>query len=93
MRRRRLTNPHRRLICTPTVTLAQGSSGLWEVGDVMDVQIPKGFGSGFNVMTDRGKRPLVLFVYETKEEAEAARGQVAAAIERALLVQPFAPVT
>jgi hypothetical protein len=65
---------------------------MWEVGNVMDVQIPTGFGSGFNVTTDRGKRPLVLFVYETKEEAEAARGQIAAAIERALLVQPFAPV-
>ena len=66
---------------------------MWEVGNVVSAQIPKGFGYGFNVMTDRGKRPLVLLVYETQEEAEAAAGQVAAAIERAILVQPFAPVT
>jgi hypothetical protein len=66
---------------------------MWEVGNVVSVQIPKGFGYGFNVTTDRGKRPLVLLVYETQEEAEAAAGQVAAAIERAILVQPFAPVT
>jgi hypothetical protein len=65
---------------------------MWQVSEVTSVQIPTGLGSGFNVTTDRGRRPLVLFVYETQEEAEAARGQIAAAIERALLVQPFAPV-
>jgi nitrogen regulatory protein PII-like uncharacterized protein len=59
---------------------------MWEVGNVMDVQISKGFGSGFNVTTDRGKRPLVLFVYETQEETEAAAGQVSAAVQGAVLV-------
>jgi hypothetical protein len=66
---------------------------MWEIGHVVSVQIPNHFGYGFNLTTDRGKRPLVLFVYETQEEAEAAAGQIAAAIERAVLVQPFAPVT
>jgi hypothetical protein len=40
-----------------------------------------------------GQAPAPLVGYETQEEAEAAAGQVAAAIERAILVQPFAPVT
>ena len=66
---------------------------MWQVSEVTSVQIPTGLGSGFNVTTDRGRRPLVLLVYETQEEAEAAAGEVAAAIERAILVQPFAPVT
>jgi hypothetical protein len=39
--------------------------------------------------TDRGK-PLVTFGYETQEEAEAAAQQVKAAVERAVLVRPFA---
>jgi hypothetical protein len=33
---------------------------MWEVSEVTSVQIPTGFGSGFNVTTDRGRRPLVL---------------------------------
>jgi hypothetical protein len=73
-------------------TDTRSAATMWEVSEVTSVQIPTGFGSGFNVTTDRGRRPLVLFVYETQAEAEAARGQIAAAIERALLVQPFAPV-
>jgi hypothetical protein len=46
-------------------------------------------GYGFNVTTDRGK-PLVLFVYETQETAEAAAQKVESAIEGAILVRPFA---
>jgi hypothetical protein len=59
---------------------------MWKVGDVMSVTDG---GYGFNITTDRGK-PLVLFGYETQEEAEAAAQKVKAAIERATLVRPFA---
>jgi hypothetical protein len=68
------------------------SSSMWKVGDVMSVNVnvpDGGFGYGFNVTTDRGK-PLVLFAYETQEAAEAAAQKVKAAIERAVLVRPFA---
>jgi hypothetical protein len=59
---------------------------MWKVSDVMPVADG---GYGFNVTTDRG-RPLVLFVYETQETAEAAAQKVESAIERAVLVRPFA---
>jgi hypothetical protein len=64
------------------------SSSMWKVGDVMSVNVADG-GYGFNVTTDRGK-PLVLFAYETQEAAETAAQKVKAAIERAVLVRPFA---
>ena len=61
---------------------------MWKVSDVMEVSIPSGVGYGFNVTTE-GRKPLVLFAYETQEAAEAAAGQVAAALERAVLVNLF----
>jgi hypothetical protein len=61
---------------------------MWKVSDVMEVSIPSGVGYGFNVTTE-GLKPLVLFSYETQEAAKAAAQQVAAALERAVLVKPF----
>ena len=61
---------------------------MWNVSDVMEVSIPNGVGYGFNVITE-GRKPLVLFAYETEEVAEAAAARVEVAIERAVLVQPF----
>jgi len=49
---------------------------MWEVSEVTSAQLPTGFRSGFNVTTDRGRRPIVLFVYETQEEAEAAEAKL-----------------
>jgi GAF domain-containing protein len=54
----------------------------------MEVSIPNGVGHGFNVTTE-GRKPLVLFAYDEQEAAEAAAQQVAAALERAVLVKPF----
>jgi hypothetical protein len=65
---------------------------MWKVSDVMEVSIPSGVGYGFNVTTEGGK-PLMSFAYETQEAAEAAAQQVAAALERALLVKLFPPMT
>jgi hypothetical protein len=64
---------------------------MWKVGQVMSVELERygDHGYGFNVTTDRSK-PLVLFAYETQEAAEAAAKQVKAAIERAVLVKPYA---
>jgi hypothetical protein len=64
------------------------SSSMWKVSDVMEVSIPSGVGYGFNVITE-GRKPLVLFAYDEQEAAEAAAQQVAAALERAVLVTPF----
>jgi hypothetical protein len=64
------------------------SNSMWKVSDVMEVSIPSGVGYGFNVTTEQGK-PLVSFAYETQEAAEAAAQQVAAALERAVLVKLF----
>ena len=64
------------------------SSSMWKVSDVMEVSIPSGVGYGFNVTTE-GLKPLVMFAYETQEAAEVAVKQVAAALERAVLVNPF----
>jgi hypothetical protein len=61
---------------------------MWKVSDVMEVSIPSGVGYGFNVTTE-GLKPLVMFAYETQEAAEVAVKQVAAALERAVLVNPF----
>jgi hypothetical protein len=61
---------------------------MWKVSDVMEVSIPSGVGYGFNVITE-GRKPLVLFAYDQQETAEAAAQQVAAALERAVLVMPF----
>ena len=61
---------------------------MWKVSDVMEVSIPSGVGYGFNITTEE-RKPLVSFAYETQEAAEAAAQQVAAALERAVLVQPF----
>ena len=61
---------------------------MWKVSDVMEVSIPSGVGHGFNVTTEQGK-PLVSFAYEAQEAAEAAAQQVAAALERAVLVKLF----
>jgi hypothetical protein len=63
---------------------------MWKVGQVMSVGVgDDAFGYGFNVTTSRGL-PLVLFAYETQEAAAAAAQQVEAAMERAILVRPFA---
>jgi hypothetical protein len=64
------------------------SSSMWKVSDVMEVSIPSGVGYGFNVTTE-GRKPLVLFAYDEQEAAEAAAQQIAAALERAVLVMPF----
>jgi hypothetical protein len=64
------------------------SSSMWKVSDVMEVSIPKGVGYGFNVTTGE-RKPLVVFAYDEQEAAEAAAQQVAAALERAVLVKPF----
>jgi GAF domain-containing protein len=61
---------------------------MWKVSDVMEVSIPDGVGYGFNV-TREGRKPLVLFAYDEQEAAEAAAQQVAAALERAVLVNLF----
>jgi hypothetical protein len=61
---------------------------MWKVSDVMEVSIPSGVGYGFNVTTE-GRKPLVLFAYDEQEAAEAAAEQVAAALERAVLVNLF----
>jgi hypothetical protein len=61
---------------------------MWKVSDVMEASVPSGVGYGFNINTEE-RKPLVLFAYETEEEAGAAAEQVAAAIERAVLVKPF----
>ena len=61
---------------------------MWKVSDVMEVSIPSGVGYGFNVTTEQ-RKPLVLFAYDGQEAAEAAARQIAAALERAVLVQPF----
>jgi hypothetical protein len=61
---------------------------MWKVSDVMEVSIPKGVGYGFNVTTEE-RKPLVLFAYDEQEAAEAAAQQVAAALERAVLVNLF----
>jgi hypothetical protein len=58
---------------------------MWKIGNVQ----PGANGYGFNVTGDQ-RKPLVWFEYETEEEAKAARKQIEAAIERAVLVQPFA---
>jgi hypothetical protein len=62
---------------------------MWKVSDVMEVSIPSGVGYGFNVITTEGRKPLVLFAYDEQEAAEAAAQQVAAVLERAVLVMPF----
>jgi hypothetical protein len=64
---------------------------MWKVGRVMSVELERfgDHGHGFNVTTDRDQ-PLVLFAYETEEAAKAAARQVEAAIERAILVRPYA---
>jgi len=61
---------------------------MWKVSDVMEVSIPSGVGYGFNVTTE-GRKPLVSFAYDEQEAAEAAAQQVAAALERAVLVNVF----
>ena len=63
---------------------------MWNVSDVMEVSIPNGVGYGFNVITTEGRKPVVLFAYYEQEAAEAAAQQVAVALERAVLVNPFA---
>jgi hypothetical protein len=68
----------------------QKESGMWKVGRVISVELER-FGRdgyGFNVTTNRGN-PVVLFAYETEEQAKAAAQQVEAAIEQAVLVTPF----
>jgi hypothetical protein len=55
----------------------------------MEVSIPSGVGYGFNVIITEGRKPLVLFAYDEQEAAEAAAQQVAAALERAVLVNLF----
>jgi hypothetical protein len=62
---------------------------MWKVSDVMEVSIPSGVGYGFNVITTEGRKPLMLFAYDEQEAAEAAAQQVAAVLERAVLVMPF----
>ena len=61
---------------------------MWKISDIMEVSIPNGVGYGFNVTTE-GRKPLVLFAYDEQEAAEAAAQQVAAALERAVLVNLF----
>ena len=61
---------------------------MWKISDVMEVSIPNGVGYGFNVTTEE-RKPLVLFAYDEQEAAEAAAQQVAAALERAVLVNVF----
>ena len=61
---------------------------MWKVSDVMEVSIPSGVGYGFNVTTE-GRKPIVSFAYDEPEAAEAAAQQVAAALERAVLVNLF----
>jgi hypothetical protein len=64
---------------------------MWEVNDVARVDVrSRGVEStyGFNITNDRGK-PLVLFAYATRPEAESAATHVRAAIKLAVEVQPY----
>jgi hypothetical protein len=61
-----------------------GASSMWEVGNVVSVQIPKGFGYGFNVTTDRGKRPLLLLGTKRRRRPKPPQGRL-----QRLLSGPF----
>jgi hypothetical protein len=71
--------------------LKRGFEPMWKIGDVQPVSVlgVDGYPYGFNITNDRGK-PLVLFAYTTREEAEAAAEQVRVAIEKAVEVRPHA---
>jgi hypothetical protein len=64
---------------------------MWKVGEVEPVRVVgvDGYPYGFNVTNQSGK-PVVLFAYSTRAEAEEAAEHVAMAIETAVEVRPHA---
>jgi hypothetical protein len=61
---------------------------MWKLGEVAPVSVlgVDGYPYGFNITNDWGK-PLVLFAYATRTEAEEAAAHVLAAIEKAVDVR------
>jgi hypothetical protein len=60
---------------------------IWKVDRVEHLLPGEAPPYGFNITNDWGK-PLVLFVYATRSQAEAAATQIRSAIEQALDIQP-----